>query len=59
VPGWKEPTTGAKTYEDLPKNARLYLEKVCELIGAKLSLVGVGQKREQTIVVTPDFVPSS
>ena len=54
VPGWKEPTTGAKTYEDLPKNARLYLEKVCELIGAKLSLVGVGQKREQTIVVSPE-----
>jgi adenylosuccinate synthase len=59
VPGWKEPTTGAKTYEDLPENARLYLEKVCELIGTKLSLVGVGQKREQTIVVTPDLVPSS
>src|ERR1700757_1626018 len=52
VPGWKEPTSGATTYEDLPKHARLYLEKVCDLIGAKLSLVGVGQKREQTIVVT-------
>src|SRR6201993_416899 len=52
MPGWKEPTSGATTYEDLPKHARLYLEKVCDLIGAKLSLVGVGQKREQTIVVT-------
>jgi adenylosuccinate synthase len=51
VPGWKESTTGAQTYEDLPKNARLYLEKLCELIGAKLGLVGVGQKREQTLVV--------
>jgi adenylosuccinate synthase len=36
----------------LPKNARLYLEKLCELIGAKLGLVGVGQKREQTIVTS-------
>src|ERR1700736_1799994 len=52
VPGWKESTTGARTYEDLPKNARLYLEKLCELIGAKLGLVGIGQKREQTLVVS-------
>jgi adenylosuccinate synthase len=52
VPGWKEPTSGACRYEDLPKNARLYLEKVCELIGTKLGLVGVGQKREQTIVTS-------
>ena len=51
VPGWKEPTTSARSYDDLPKNARLYLEKICELAGTKLSLVGVGQKREQTIVV--------
>ena len=51
VPGWKESTTGARSYNDLPKNARLYLEKICELAGTKLSLVGVGQKREQTIVV--------
>src|SRR3984957_1600815 len=52
APGWKESTTGARTYEDLPKNARLYLEKLCELIGPKLGLVGVGQKREQTLVVS-------
>jgi adenylosuccinate synthase len=39
-------------YEDLPKSARFYLEKVCELIGTKLGLVGVGQKREQTIVTS-------
>ena len=51
LPGWKESTTGARTYDDLPRNARQYLEKICELIGAKLSLIGVGQKREQTIVV--------
>jgi adenylosuccinate synthase len=51
APGWKEPTTNARSYNDLPKKARLYLEKICELAGTKLSLVGVGQKREQTIVV--------
>jgi adenylosuccinate synthase len=51
VPGWKESTTGARKYEDLPENARRYLEKVCKLIGTRLGLVGVGQEREQTIVV--------
>ena len=51
VPGWKESTSEARAYGDLPKNARLYLEKICGLIGTRLALVGVGQKREQTIVV--------
>ena len=50
LPGWKQPTSAAKTFGDLPENARNYLNKISELVGAKLLLVGVGQKREQTIL---------
>jgi adenylosuccinate synthase len=51
MPGWKQPTTGARTFSDLPTSAQNYLHKICELSGAKLMLVGVGQKREETILV--------
>jgi adenylosuccinate synthase len=51
MPGWKRSTAGARTFSDLPIPARNYLLKICELSGAKLMLVGVGQKREETILV--------
>jgi adenylosuccinate synthase len=51
MPGWKQSTAGARTFSDLPIAAQNYLLKICELSGAKLMLVGVGQKREETILV--------
>jgi adenylosuccinate synthase len=50
VPGWKCSTAGARTFSDLPANAQSYLHTLCGLSGAKLMLVGVGQKREETIL---------
>ena len=51
MPGWKRSTAGARTFSDLPIPAQNYLQNICELSGAKLMLVGVGQKREETILV--------
>jgi adenylosuccinate synthase len=51
MPGWQQPTTGARTYKQLPKNARAYLAKLAELCGATLEIVSVGPRREETIVV--------
>jgi adenylosuccinate synthase len=51
MPGWQQPTSGARSYKELPENARSYLDKICSLIAAKLMLVGVGQSRAQTILV--------
>jgi adenylosuccinate synthase len=51
MPGWKRSTASARTFAELPIPAQNYLQKICELSGAKLMLVGVGQKREETILV--------
>ncbi|MFW6200597.1 MAG: adenylosuccinate synthase [Gemmatimonadota bacterium] len=51
LPGWESPTTGARSLEDLPTNARAYLDRVEELIGAPIQLVSVGTKRSQIIEV--------
>jgi adenylosuccinate synthase len=50
-PGWKQSTTTARRWKDLPPRARAYLQALAELTGAKLSIVSVGPAREQTIFV--------
>ncbi|MCL0067725.1 adenylosuccinate synthase [Peptococcaceae bacterium] len=55
LPGWQEDITSAIKLSDLPQNARRYLEAITELLGVPISLVGVGQKRTQTIVLEELF----
>ncbi|MEL7568164.1 MAG: adenylosuccinate synthase, partial [Dehalobacterium sp.] len=37
--GWKEDTTQAKTYDQLPEKARKYIERIEELVGVKVAIV--------------------
>ncbi|GAC1443566.1 MAG: adenylosuccinate synthase [Chloroflexota bacterium] len=48
--GWTESTRHAKQWEDLPENARAYVRRIEELVGAPVKIVSVGQSREQTII---------
>ncbi|HHT62914.1 MAG: adenylosuccinate synthase [Bacillota bacterium] len=48
--GWKEDTTQARTFEELPVNAQKYVRRIEELTGVKAVIVAVGPKRDQTIV---------
>ena len=47
--GWKAPTTGARRFDDLPPQARAYVERVSELSRAPVSLISVGPERDSTI----------
>jgi adenylosuccinate synthase len=51
LPGWSEDITAAKSLDQLPANARAYVKYLEEISGAPVSAVGVGQERDQTIVV--------
>lgn len=51
LPGWEEDITQAKTLEDLPENARKYLERISELVHVPLATFSVGPDREQANVV--------
>mgnify|MGYP000120845509 CR=1 FL=1 len=51
LPGWNSDTTKARSWEELPENAKAYLNRLSELVGAKISYVGNGPDREQTIIV--------
>lgn len=47
--GWGVDISGIKKYEDLPENARKYLERLEEVLETPISIVSVGPDREQTI----------
>lgn len=49
--GWSENISDAKSLADLPENARNYVHKLEELSGCRISAIGVGPDRDQTIVV--------
>ncbi len=50
-PGWESPTGDVRRLEDLPSNARAYLECIEELTGAPVQWVSVGTRRRQIIPV--------
>ena len=51
LPGWKTSLSDIKDYKDLPENAKKYISKVEDLIGAPVGIVSVGPDREQTIFI--------
>ena len=50
MPGWWEDISGARTFDELPPNARDYVLRLEDLAGARISCIGVGPGRDQTIV---------
>ncbi|MEU4316919.1 adenylosuccinate synthase [Nocardia sp. NPDC024068] len=50
MPGWWEDISGARTFDELPVNAQAYVHRLEELSGARISCIGVGPGRDQTIV---------
>ena len=55
LPGWKQTTIGIKKYAQLPKKARVYVEKVCKLCGVKPSIISTGARRDETIILERPF----
>ncbi len=49
-PGWKEDISGCRTFDDLPKNAQDYVLALERMSGCRISVIGVGPDREQSIV---------
>src|ERR1022692_90915 len=51
--GWWEDLTEAKEFADLPRNARAYVEALEDMIGAPVSAIGTGPRRDQTLQIRP------
>ena len=49
LPGWQTDTSAARALSELPRNAQRYVERIGEVLGGSVGLVGVGPSREQLI----------
>ena len=54
MPGWKVDTSKCRKFDELPENAKKYLNRMAELVGVKIGMVSIGAKRDQSIVVDLD-----
>ena len=55
VEGWKCSLENCKTFDEMPLQARRYVDKISELTGVPVSLIAVGPKRDQTVVTRQVF----
>jgi adenylosuccinate synthase len=49
--GWTEKTAGITQWDQLPANARLYLERLAQHVGVPIDMVSTGPDRDDTIVL--------
>ncbi len=49
--GWAEDISGARRFADLPKNCQAYVRRLEELVGCRISGIGVGPSREQVVML--------
>lgn len=53
--GWMAPTSHIRRFAELPDEAKSYVARLCQLIGARLGVISVGPERDQIIPVNDIF----
>lgn len=51
LPGWQQDISKIRKYDDLPAATKDYLNFISEQSGFKISIISVGPKRDETIIV--------
>lgn len=54
--GWTEDISGAKAWDDLPKNVQDYVRFVEEFTGTPVAILSIGPERTQTIILRPNLI---
>ena len=54
-PGWKTSTKSIRNLEDLPDNAKIYIDAIEDFVGAKISSISTSPEREDTILLENPF----
>ncbi len=56
MPGWSETTKGITELDQLPENAKSYIQRIEQLIGVKVTILSTGPDRDETIVLENPFL---
>ena len=54
MPGWNCKTASITDYKKLPSEMLAYLKRLSELVGAEVSIISTGPKREESIYLNPN-----
>ena len=57
LPGWREQIGAVRKYDDLPGNARRYVERIESLLEVPVDLISIGPGRDETILRRTLFSP--
>ena len=49
LPGWNDDISGCKSFDDLPENAKSYINYIERALNTPIVLIGTGADRTQTI----------
>ena len=55
IDGWNTSTVGLEKMNELPLNARIYIQRIEELTESKVSIISTGPERNQTITINSPF----
>jgi adenylosuccinate synthase len=55
VSGWKTTTSGIKNYDDLPKEAKEYLQYIEQITQTKIDIISTGAERNETILLNKEL----
>ena len=55
LPGWEDSTLGITRLDELPENARAYVRRVEETVGAPIAIISTGPDRNETIILDAPF----
>jgi adenylosuccinate synthase len=55
LPGWSGSVKGIHRIEDLPKEARAYVDRIVGLLGVTLDVLSFGVRRDQTVMLADPF----
>jgi adenylosuccinate synthase len=55
VPGWEQSTLGVRSWDELPANARSYIEHIAAIVDVGVDIVSTGPDRNETIVLRDPF----
>jgi adenylosuccinate synthase len=55
IPGWTQTTLGVRRHQDLPREARAYLDRLAQVCGVPIDMISTGAERDDTIVLRHPF----
>jgi adenylosuccinate synthase len=56
LPGWTDSTVGVTQYDELPVNARLYLQRIEQVTGVPVDIISTSPDRDHTIMMRHPYL---